>query len=125
MENKKFSCKHKKDYELLSRVEPTLLKVFADIVSYCYQKRIPVQITQAIAEPIQGVSKSTTHREGRAIDISVRGWDVDEIDDVVKEFNDKYGAVYGTAPTAQDKPRVMVYHHGTAWHIHVQIRRNV
>jgi N-acyl-D-aspartate/D-glutamate deacylase len=125
-----FSFKNPKELDSLLTMSPYLLQGFTDILIYCWHRNLPVVITRAVAWEIPGVSKSSTHSEGRAIDISVRGWSADQIDAFVKHFNDKYGESIGAISATTGKGTFVVFHNaldknGTAygWHFHVQVRR--
>ena len=106
---------------------PNCKEELKDAVYWCSQwagkRKLPFVITRAIDAMIPGVSTSRTHEEGRAVDVSVKGWDCDHIDDFIhdsnKEFADKIGAI-----SAKDGvSRFCVFHVGTAAHIHLQTRK--
>lgn len=69
-----------------------------------------------------GISKSRTHSEWRAADISIRGWSLDEIDDLVFDLNDRFKHI--AAISASDHvPRAAIYGDSKHLdHIHVQCR---
>lgn len=106
---------------------PNCKEELKDAVYWCSQwaekRKLPFVITRAIDEMIPGVSVSRTHEEGRAVDISVKGWTADSIDDFIhdsnKEFADKIGAISAT----DGKARFCVFHVGTGAHHHLQVRR--
>ncbi len=107
-------------------LEPTLIFVIAHMLKWCDQRSLPFVITSAVREFETG-QVSTTHPDGRAIDVSVRDWQADQIELFVKEWNEsemnrKFGAVSrdGTA-------NLVVYHKvaGGEYHFHIQCRREV
>ena len=117
-----FTCRD--DMIELVLIHPVLLYIFADINLYASENNYPtIEITRVVDEKIEGVSVSTTHEEGRAIDISVKGFTRQQIDHLVELFNNKYAEDYGAISYSDGKPRLMVFHKGTGWHIHIQIRR--
>jgi len=120
----RFNFKHDKDMIGLALIHPVLLFVFADLNLYCMERSLPLVITRIIDEKIDGVSVSDTHEEGRALDISIRGWATDEVDEVVYRFNKKYSEAYGAYSYSDGKARLIVDpRHGTFPHLHLQIRR--
>jgi len=120
----RFNFKHDKDMIGLALIHPILLFVFADLNLYCMERGLPLVVTRMIDEKIDGVSVSDTHEEGRAIDVSIKGWSTDEIDEVIYRFNNKYNEAYGAYSYSDGKPRLIVDpRHGTAPHLHLQIRR--
>ena len=107
-------------------VNPYLMYVLSDMNVYCYEEKLPMTITRIVDEQIEGISTSTTHEEGRAFDLSVRGWSKKEIAEFIEHFNDKYANMYGAYSFSDGMPRLIPpADHGTAPHIHVQIRRNL
>jgi len=120
----RFSLKYDKDMLGLTLIHPVLLFVFADLNLYCMERSLPLVITRIIDERIDGVSVSDTHEEGRAIDVSLIGWTTDDIDEVIYRFNAKYAEAYGAYSYSDSKPRLIVDpRHGTAPHLHIQIRK--
>ena len=105
----------------LTEVTPLMLKLFAGFLIVASDNSLPVEIT-CIKQHIPG-RVSTTHKEGRAIDISVRGWSKFDIETVCDKINEKYESI--AAISYSDMiPRACVYHEGTAYHIHLQVRRS-
>lgn len=107
---------------------PKCKEELKDAVYWCSQwtekRKLPFIITRAIDEMIPGVSKTNIHADGRAVDLSVKGWTADGIDDFIhdsnKEFADKIGAISTTDGVA----RFCVCHNaGAGWHMHLQVRR--
>lgn len=105
-------------------IHPVLLIVFADFNYWAHQRGLPVQVTRVIDEKIEGVSVSTTHEEGRAIDVSLRGWTTDDIDDCVAHFNNKYYDVAAISYSDGIPRLIPPVNHGLAPHFHLQIRAN-
>lgn len=110
-----------KDFQFIS---PTLLETFINVIRYCQGHGLPLVITRIIDKKIPGVSKTNTHAEGRAIDISVRDWGEEDIKNIVDYFNTKYYHS-GAFSLSDGNPRYMVDHAGTARHIHIQIRSDI
>lgn len=115
--------------EFLSLAIPLQI-MFLDFKKYCSDRSLPVPvITRIIDERIPGVSKTDTHKDGRAIDISSKGWHADEIEDVVSYFAVKYedwGAIpFPTHDTPYPDPNPLVHHYGVGYHFHLQIRPDI
>jgi len=120
------SFKHNKDMSLLYLIHPVLFFIVADMNMWAYKHGLPFKVTRTIDEKIEGVSVSSTHEEGRAIDVSITGWSTDTIDDFMYYFNGKYSEKYGAFSYSDGKPRLIPpIDHGTAPHFHVQIRRDI
>ena len=107
-------------------LQPTLILIVGKMIQWCDKRGLPFVVTSAVRDFEPG-QVSQTHPEGRAVDISVHGWNADDIDTFEKEWDfcelaKKYGAVKA------DGTVNMVYFHtvkGGAPHIHIQIRPNV
>ena len=107
-------------------LQPTLILVIGKMLQWCDKRSLPFVITSAVRDFEKG-QVSQTHPEGRAVDISVKGWTANDIYDFEKEWEAneiarKYGAVKA------DGTVNLVYYHtvaGGAAHFHTQIRPNV
>ena len=119
-----FTFRDDEDMIDLMLIHPILLWIFADINMWAYERALPVVITRVVDERIEGVSKTDIHKDGRAIDISLRGWQEPDIKEVVYIFNAKYSEMYGAFSLSDNQPRLIPdVDHGTAPHLHIQIRR--
>lgn len=117
--------KESKDAQLFLSLKPTLIKLVAEMLVWCNQRKLPFMVTSTIREMIQGVSKTDIHSDARAIDVSVVGWTADMIDAFEKEFNARFAKELGAISIDDGKARVVVFHVGTGSHFHIQIRRDV
>ena len=66
------------------------------LMGFSAKRGVPILVTSIIRPRIANVSVSDTHPDGRAFDISVRGWMKKDIDACVQECNqlfDRIGAV--------------------------------
>ena len=93
---------------------------------YCLEKNIPFKINSTVStmeEDEKYGRVSNTHREGRAIDLSVEGWSENQRLIFCKIFNEKYkkeAAVSGKSFT----PLLCVYgDQQHLAHIHIQINK--
>lgn len=102
-------------------LNPWLIMVFGEFCAYAMRYNLPVIISSMIDEAPGRVS--ATHEEGRAIDVSSKGWDRLHIERIKFHLNSKYGKEFGTAPK-DIKPMVLVHHDaGTGYHFHLQTKR--
>lgn len=69
-----------------TKVHPNLLVVLDYVIEHCHAHNLPVVIS-SIIRPRLKVSKTDTHSEGRAFDISVRGWQIEDIEFLVDCIN--------------------------------------
>lgn len=77
-------------------VKSNLLLLLDWLVGYSTKRGVPILITSVIRPRIAGVSVSDTHEDGRAFDISVRGWMKKDIDACVEECNRLYSSIGAT-----------------------------
>ena len=124
MKSKKYiKFKHKKDEELFLFLTPILIHVAGDMANYCHKRGLPFIVTDTIStlendKEIKRVSSS--HRQGRAIDVSVHGWMKNEIKDFMEFYSNKYRKI--AAISKEDlKPKLIVYHNHIGWHMHIQL----
>ena len=112
--------------ETFLSLHPILICIVGKMISWCDERGLPFVVTSAIRE-FEAGQVSTTHPEGRAIDVSIKDWQGDQIEAFIKEWNDsetnrKYGAVSrdGTA-------NLVVYHKvaGSEFHFHIQVKKGL
>ena len=125
----KINFEFKNPYELqeLRMLNPKLLLVFSALNFWCENKKIPLVVTSAIrteAENKTVGAKSRTHVEGRAIDISVKGWESEDIERAMEFLKDEYYH-WGAVSADSGKRNLVIFHNGTAPHLHIQIARNL
>lgn len=110
-----------KDFKWLTRQCEIL---FVAAMRYCHEHKLPMRITSMVSDRKDVVSKSSTHQEGRAFDLSVHGWEKDNIIDFVEWMNHNYKNI--AAISSHDLvPRAAIYHNtGNGYHIHCQVRRD-
>lgn len=99
--------------------------VLCDVILWARGKQLPVVISDAVTtlEEDQKLARvSSTHREGRAFDISTRGWSKDLIDECVRVFGFKYRNI--GAIGEDGSPRMVYFHNaGTGDHLHFQVAK--
>lgn len=99
--------------------------VMCDLVLWAKGKQLPCVISDAVSsqEEDEALKRvSSTHREGRAFDVSTRGWSKESIDECVRVMGFKYRHL---AALGQDgNPRLVYFHNaGTGDHLHFQVAK--
>ena len=118
-----FRCKDEVDINNLMSISPYLLEIFASFTLWSHQRGLPVVVTSIIDDSVKRVS--STHKTGRAIDISARGWDKVSIKEAVEHFNFIYKR-YGAVSYSDGQARAIVFHNsGYGDHFHLQVRPNI
>jgi hypothetical protein len=118
--------KNNKDKENMLLLHPILLQIMFDMNLWCYERNLPFNVTSTIStihEDKKLGRTSDSHRTGRAIDVSLRGWDHLAVGDFVTHFNRRY---YNVAAIASDsgKPTLIPdVRHGSAPHFHIQVAK--
>ena len=116
--------KHKKDHNRLLYIHPLLMLVLADARLWCEENGLPFKITSTVSTLKEDKSLgriSSSHRTGRAADISVHDWDVYSISRFRDFFNEKYKDIAAVS-SSNNHPILGVYHNsGHGDHIHIQI----
>lgn len=115
--------KYKKDQERIFHCHPILLMILFDMKSYFDKHNFRFEITSTVStlEEDKKLGRvSSTHRSGRAVDLSIRELDVYQVNTIRREFNAKYAQFAAISPHT-GKPNLVVVHTGTAPHIHLQI----
>jgi hypothetical protein len=114
--------KDEKARSTYSKCSETLKDAVYICSQWCESKQIPFVITRAIDKMIPNVSKTNIHESGRAVDVSVKGWNADELDEFIHDMNVKFSESIGAFSITDGKPRFCVFHVGTAAHLHLQVR---
>lgn len=119
-------CEHKAGVNSMDwhKVNEKLLILAAYTLVYCKSKGLPIIFTSIIRPQIKGVSKSKTHEQGRAFDLSVRGWSKADILEFVDKINKEYKLGAVSAATGEEKEAVYEdgITAGKGAHLHVQCR---
>lgn len=118
-----FSCRD--EIKEIMYINPYLLAMLCETVIFAKILGKDIDITSLLREHGDGISQSTTHQEGRAIDISVIGWKDFEIKALSDHLNKRFAESIGTAPVGK-APRACYYHNnGNGYHFHLQVRRGL
>jgi hypothetical protein len=117
--------KNERDEERFGDLHGKLQEICLAMGDWCETRGLKFVITETwttIQEDMRVGRKTATHREKRAVDIGIKGWDKKDIEDFIEVFDDTYGA-YGALSKSLER-RLLVY--GDAAHldhIHVQLDR--
>jgi hypothetical protein len=109
------------DFMLIS---PKVLIVLGHLIAFAEVRGLPVNVTSIISDREDVQSISRTHEDGRALDVSVKGWKKSDIDDCVTQLDNIVGH-YGAISYNDSQRRVAVYHNyrGQGDHLHLQVSR--
>lgn len=117
--------KSKKDFDRYLNLHPVALVILFHMNLYCHNRKLRFQVTSTVStrEEDDSLNRvSSTHREGRAFDLSVKDWSPYDIKEFIDYFDTKFGSE-GALGVSGEK-RLIVDHVGTARHLHVQIDRS-
>ena len=98
---------------------PQLLRVLIYLNIFCLEKGIPLHINSGLRPRYDGLSKSRTHQEGRAIDIRTKYWTKEQQSEVVRylsgfDHTEQIGAI-----SKKHGGRRLGYFHDN--HLHLQV----
>lgn len=106
----------------LQQVRPDMLLVLAYFSMFCWEKKLPCIVTSVFEEIFE--RSTETHKEGRAVDVSVKGFGPKDIGDCIDYLNKNVGHL-GAYSSSDNKQRVAIYHNvGFGNHLHLQVSRN-
>ena len=106
-------------------LHPNLLIIIATVLTYANENDLDVEFTSIISDRENVEAKSKTHEDGRAIDMSTKGWNDFHISRIISLLEDKHSDI--AAISASDlQPRPAVYHNynNQGDHLHLQVRAN-
>lgn len=115
--------KNDKARETYPEIDDKLKDAIYECSGWCEERLLPLVITRAVDDMIPNISKTDIHKQKRAVDISVKGWTTEDVDEFVHDFNHLFAEKIGAFSITDGKPRFAVAHVGTANHIHLQVRR--
>ena len=103
------------------------LRVLAyELIEYCKSRNLPLVIVSIIRPMIPGVSRTNIHSTGRAFDLSVMNWKLQDCLDCEKYFNGNYEKI-GAIGMGDGLPRACLFEsplyngRGTGPHMHLQV----
>jgi len=117
---KHFIIKPEVSAEDFTMLDPRLVGMFAHFLTYALDLGLPVTITSMISSETPRVSRS--HVEGRAIDVSGKGWSHEQAKLLEGKFNKWYKPI-GAISSSTGLSNAIYYHNaGSGWHFHLQVR---
>lgn len=106
-------------------LHPLALMILCDAVHWARVRGLPANIAETVTTAAEDKSLnrvSDSHAQGRAFDLSTRGWDEDSIARFIEEFTRRYGAL--AAIGGSGNPALIVRHDtGRGDHFHIQINK--
>lgn len=119
--------KYKKDQGRFNDLPKILKRIIEDMGHWLSENNLVLNVTATWTTPQEDAEsgrKSLTHREKRAVDISVKNWSEAFIKEFVNYYNNRFKK-YAAISKDTGLPTLCVYHdNGHGAHIHVQISRN-
>jgi hypothetical protein len=128
---KTFDFKQSEDAMLMQYLSPYLLIAMGHVALWCQANNLPFVVTRTVDDKIPNVSVSDTHGQGRAFDMSVKGWYADQIERFQREMNNSPTGIQYGAKSAKDGVIRLVVHESQviengntvkSEHCHVQTR---
>ena len=120
-----FDCKDDVDLNDLKELQPACWTLLTAALLFCKEHNIILVISSIKSDRKNVTAVSTTHEEGRAIDISTKGWPAVLIHRFCHHINRSYGDVAAVS-RSDNIPRAALYHDaGFGSHVHLQCRRDV
>lgn len=107
-------------FDLLA-MHSSLYAILSFVLGYCQTHSLPCVVTSIMDEAEGRISR--THQEGRAFDVSTRGWSEFHIHRFVKMTNERFKDI-GAISNVDMVPRAVIYHkvEGSEYHFHFQVR---
>lgn len=117
------SIKEEKEFP---RIVPSLKLIVEDIESYVTKAGYDFVISDVMSEVSEDRALrrvSSSHREGRAVDVRTSSWPKDFLDKLESHFEEKYKGMAALSKVT-GKPNLILYHNvGFGNHIHIQVKK--
>jgi hypothetical protein len=118
--------KEKELYQEFQHIQPKLQCLIEEMAFYVHNKGHKFIITDLLSDAFEDARLgrvSTSHSEGRAVDIRTRDFPREFIKEFEKYFESKYGHM-GAISKKTGNPNLVYWHNsGHGEHFHVQIKR--
>ena len=106
-------------------LHPALIKIMG-IMNYDFSLNgYDFVVTSSIrSEPEEKAlkAKSRTHKDGRAVDVSIKGIDEDWLKSYIKEIEEDYGHLGAISSKTGNNKLIVLHNSGHGMHFHVQVR---
>ena len=106
----------------IQQFAPAILPIFTYVVLYAKNNDLPCEITSLISDRKDVVAVSTTHKDGRAFDLSISGWSMFHIKRLVHNVNINFATIAAISFETGNPTAAIDKNHGTGPHIHFQVR---
>lgn len=106
------------NFQDMLSAHPRLWIIMGHYFDYATKNNLPVTITSLFSDYVEG-RLSLTHKSGRAVDFSIKGWPQEHLDGVVKYLNEKCGEL-GAVGRDGIRRCIVVHDAGSGNHAHVQ-----
>lgn len=116
--------KHTKDKTRFLYMHPIALMIMFDMYNWCIENNVEFQVTSTVStkeEDEKYNRRSTTHRTGRAFDLSIKSFSFQELNSFRHWFNKKYYKEAAISPFNSQPTLIVVHDNGNGKHAHVQI----
>ena len=118
--DKKIKVKCPNHFEEFQEVQGSLLVVLGYVLMFCEETKLPCMVTNIHEEFSQSSSK--THPQGRAFDLSIRGWTIEDIQNCMS-YVELLAGDLGAISYRDLRQRVVVHHDiGLGDHLHFQVK---
>jgi hypothetical protein len=117
-----YTFKSQEDIPLFVQTRIELQMIFIDLCMFCDKNNLPRPTLTSTIRPKLPRSISTTHEDGRAVDIRSKVYSQPEIDMMVNYINKKYAEEYGTAPAGKPVKCLIYEEIGEDSHLHLQVK---
>jgi len=120
----KFTLKDDVVLEDIMLISPKVLIVLGHLITFADVRGLPVVVTSIISDREDVQSVSRTHEEGRALDVSIKGWSLADVNDCIDQLDNIVGH-YGAISFSDNERRVAIHHNykGQGDHLHLQVAR--
>jgi hypothetical protein len=113
-----FEIKDDIDLNDLKSLQPAMWVVLTAAIMYCKKNNLPCRITSLISDRGKVNAVSKTHDTGRAVDLSIRGWNSVDCQRFCFKLNTEYEDIAAISYSDR-RARCAILKHD---HIHLQVR---
>ncbi len=103
-----------------------IIEIMNDMADWAKTHWLPFEVTSTVSTSEEDgcLSRvSSTHRTGRAFDLSIHGWVEPAISEFSKTFNSKYLHLAAVGSKSGESELIVRHNNGNGDHIHVQIAK--
>jgi len=115
--------KHTKSISRSLNLHPITAALLFYSFIWAKQRELPFVVTDTVSTEQEDKDLGrvlTSHKDGRAWDLSLRGWTHDDQTDYFIEFTDKFGHL-GALTTSGERRLIVIHNNGNGYHLHFQI----